>query len=109
MTDKLISATALRAALGAALGPQRAAVLHDKTPEPVEFMGYRFTCARAHKAPGQRGYVWHYYWRGEPCTDATRARWPTRQWGAVGGNLSECAAILHSRARSESQPDNSGN
>jgi hypothetical protein len=96
---KPISYTALRTQLGEALKPIRLALHGTKTGEhePVDFMGYRFTGARAYKAPGQTGYVWNAYYRGEPISEENRERWATS--GNIGGGIEDCATQMFSRLR----------
>lgn len=97
----VMSFSKLRKLTGEALRPIRIALhaTEDGAHLPVEFMGYRFTGSRAYKAPGQIGYAWNAHYRGEPITDATRERWPTRQFGCITGGIEDCATQLHARAR----------
>lgn len=95
--DKLISYSALRKALGAALRPMRGSIYIGRAPEPVEFMGYRFEGSRLYKAPGQIGHVWTYYYTGYPCPEETKRRWPYH----IGGGIEDCAEQLHARLYQE--------
>lgn len=99
----MTSYTSLRAQLGEALRPIRLALhnTEDGAHTAVEFMGYRFTGCRLYKARGQIGFAWNANYSGEPMTDENRSRWPTNQFGCIGGGLDACATQLHSRLRAE--------
>lgn len=99
------SFTKVRKLTADALRPIRIALHSTESGahKPVEFMGYLFTGSRAYKPPGQIGYVWNAYYRGEPITNETRDNWPTQRFGCITGGIEDCALQLHARARDDAE------
>lgn len=99
-----ISYTRLRKELGEALKPIRLALHKTQSGAhaPVEFMGYRFTGARAYVPPGRTGYAWYAHYTGEPISEENLALWPTTAYGNIGsGTIEDCAHQMFSRLRTK--------